>query len=672
MKVVLYNLRPMPIDEGDERTGVGAATTARDADIKLDGDAVGAGGGGGRRAGESFYPARASRPVVVVMCLTTFLVACGVRLLTLQDSVLEAGRVQTAVTGDYKHVARLMLEGGAAAFFSPASPLANPDTLGHPPGYSIFIAIVFHLCGESDRALQLIQIACDAACAVVLLLIAAQLVPPGVAFIAALLSSLAPQFAWNSVIVLPDTLAVLPLLLAVYAIVRAVGMEGRRRHLASMLAAGALVGVSCWLRANAMLLAPFLALVVVPLVFGRGKRLVAAAALVGGMLLVVAPLTVRNALVFNHFIPLSLGAGQTLLEGIADYDDPKRFGIPATDLGIMRQEAETYGRPRYAETLFGADGVWRERMRLRRGFEVIGAHPVWFAGVMVRRAASMLKLERARLVASESQVTHAFAVADTTPHVWSNTPARLRDEGRLLSDGARISLAPDGQTLRLAGDDAKYGKQFASPPFKLKKKTDYVLMLPVKVEQGRIAITVESDGAVESVDGGEASLAATIVDASEGKTPEEQPSTVVPLPFVNVGAAGARVVLSNVAAGNPSVRLGEMRVYELGAASGVWTRYPRAAIRSIQRLFLTAVMLPLAVFGLALLARARRSRALVLLLAVPAYFLCVQSILHTEYRYVLAVHYFLFTLAAVTLYWAGKMLRRRVGSKAGVRGAHVV
>jgi len=38
----------------------------------------------------------------------------------------------------------------------------------------------------------------------------------------------------------------------------------------------------------------------------------------------------------------------------------------------------------------------------------------------------------------------------------------------------------------------------------------------------------------------------------------------------------------------------------------------------------------------------------------------VQSALHTEYRYVLAIHYFLFILAAVALYWIGTTLRRRL------------
>jgi hypothetical protein len=60
-------------------------------------------------------------------------------------------------------------------------------------------------------------------------------------------------------------------------------------------------------------------------------------------------------------------------------------------------------------------------------------------------------------------------------------------------------------------------------------------------------------------------------------------------------------------------------------------------------------MLPLTIIGLILMIRARGCSALIILLVVPAYYLCFQSALHTEYRYVLAIHYFLFVLVAVTL-----------------------
>ncbi|MEK6323697.1 MAG: hypothetical protein AABN33_18810 [Acidobacteriota bacterium] len=67
-------------------------------------------------------------------------------------------------------------------------------------------------------------------------------------------------------------------------------------------------------------------------------------------------------------------------------------------------------------------------------------------------------------------------------------------------------------------------------------------------------------------------------------------------------------------------------------------------------------MLPLIIAGIVLLGIARRKNALLVLLAVPAYYLCVQSAFHTEYRYILAIHYLLFIMAAVTVYFAGKLI----------------
>ncbi|HKS27617.1 MAG TPA: hypothetical protein VJS44_07345, partial [Pyrinomonadaceae bacterium] len=71
------------------------------------------------------------RLVIAALCI--FFTALGVRLLSWQDARWEAEKVQWVVAGDYKRIARLMQEGGAASFFSSTSPLADPDNLGHPP-----------------------------------------------------------------------------------------------------------------------------------------------------------------------------------------------------------------------------------------------------------------------------------------------------------------------------------------------------------------------------------------------------------------------------------------------------------------------------------------------------------------------------------------------------------
>jgi hypothetical protein len=96
--------------------------------------------------------------------------------------------------------------------------------------------------------------------------------------------------------------------------------------------------------------------------------------------------------------------------------------------------------------------------------------------------------------------------------------------------------------------------------------------------------------------------------------------------------------------------VGAAELFELGPAAFLWTRYLRLVLNGVQRLFITAVMLPLALAGIVILIRRRAMTTLVLLLSVPVYYLCFQSLLHTEYRYVLAVHYFLFVPAGVVIY----------------------
>jgi hypothetical protein len=77
---------------------------------------------------------------------------------------------------------------------------------------------------------------------------------------------------------------------------------------------------------------------------------------------------------------------------------------------------------------------------------------------------------------------------------------------------------------------------------------------------------------------------------------------------------------------------------------------PRGVVRGIQRnLFTTNHLLPLVMIGLALLLLAGQWRVALIVLAVPLYYLSVHSLFHTEYRYILGIHYFLFILAGVTL-----------------------
>jgi hypothetical protein len=560
------------------------------------------------------------------------------RLLAAQDARIQGTLVHSAVVAGYKRDAALYGE-HLSAFFSRDSSLSNPDLLGHPPGYSLLWMIIFKL-GGGDRAMQLLQIVCDSIAACVLFLIVAELLPRSIATIAAVFAALAPQFAWNSVILLPDTLAILPVLLAVYCLI----IAAKHRRLALAVATGCLIGISCWLRSNALFLAPF-ACLFVPFLLPRGSRLRFVGAMLLGSLLIVGPLTIRNALVFRHFVPVSLGAGQTMLEGIGDYDPQRRFGIPNTDIEIMSEEARTSGNPEYAQTLFGPDGVSRERSRLTRAFNVIRSHPFWFLGVMVRRAVSMLRLERVPVISSNPAVFQPLTELEMRSAFKTIPPAELTS----VAPGIRTqSLGMD--RIELSGDDSKYGVLVESAFVRVRAQTEYAFTVPIRMNQGRFLLEVTDTS-------GDAVYGDRFADPLAGLPVEEQPAKTQYLPFVAISEDDVKIRIRNGAARGIG-EIGTIALFELGPASHTWMRFPRAILGAVQRLFLTAVMLPLTIIGLGVLVYDRCWRVLAVLILVPAYYFVVQSALHTEYRYVLALHDFLFVLAATAVWFVWTDVRR--------------
>jgi hypothetical protein len=585
----------------------------------------------GSRLRDGFKPSECSRKRLLVICAAIFFIAFGVRFLSWQDNRRDVRKVETFVIAEYQESAQKLVHWQLRAFVS------DLDDMAHPPGYSILLAGIFKVFGESDTAIEFVQMLCDALATVFVFLIAGELLSGRVAVVAGILAALSPQFAYYSVLLLPDSLAVLPILVAVYFLIRAI----KHPRLLSFALTGIFIGLSCWLRANALLLAPILACLV-PLLLARGRRLRYSLALVFGAAVLIAPITIKNAIVFQHFIPLSLGAGQKLLEGIAEYDQG-RFGIPKTDLGIMRQEAAMYEHPNYAMVLFGPDGIDRDRWRMRRGLGIVAAHPVWYGGVMFRRAVSFFKLARVPITNAEAPVSHALDVANTAP-VWTNSPSDLIGNAGFVSAAAKATLSGDAQKLRIESDETKYGVQIASTPIAVEKHHDYLLRLPLKLEDGRVMVRI-TDAKQNAV------LASTDVDLNEGLTSLDQPVSNLALPFVTGNESQVCVSFGNNApvSARSVAEIGRLELFDLGPSSQAWMRYPRFPIRMLQKFFVTAAVLPCVILGIYALLWTRNFRTLILLLLVPAYYVIFQSALHTERRYVIAIHYFTLILAAVFL-----------------------
>lgn len=600
------------------------------------------------------------------ICLVIFLLAIGVRLFHWQDNRPVFPKLFTGMVEHHKSNARLLLKGDIATFITGPAPPGDANILTYPPGYPIILGVIVKVFGESDTSMRLFQIICDAGAAVLLFFIVAELLPVKVAAIAGALAALSPQLAYYSLILLPDSLATLPILLAIYFIIRAKKSNSFRR----VVAAGALVGVSCWLRSNALMLAPFLAILLL-VIMERGRRWRYAAALVGASLLVIAPITIRNLVVFHHFVPLSLGVGQMLNFGISDYDKQRSLGLPGTDIETVTSEAETYNRPDYARSLFGGNGIEREQQRTARALAVVRSHPVWFAGVVVRRAASMLRLERVHRIATAPGVTSRLAVGEKTQPVWARAPADLVGVGLSVQTQTKASLSTDGQALVVESDAPDLRYQVVSPPIAVEKNTDYLLRVPVIVEQGSVVIDITS-GEITSGEQPQRYGSTPVLSPLERIKPSEQSLDVYQIAFVSRDTAEISLRLDNAQprGGKTIVRLGTLELFRLGPASFLWTRYIRALVHNAQRFFLTAWILPLALIGIALLLLAGRGRVILILLTVPAYYLCFQSFLHTEYRYVLAAQPFLYVMVGVTLYFLGLTIRRVIRRSVSETGQH--
>jgi Dolichyl-phosphate-mannose-protein mannosyltransferase len=579
---------------------------------------------------------------VWLICLTLVCVAFGVRLLQWQNNFLTLDKNMTRLTARYKEEAQFLLAGDFTSFVKGSRSQPDEMILSHPPGYPILIATIYKISGHSDRALRLFQIACDAVTAFLIFLIAARLIPRGAAVLAALLAAVAPQLAFRSLLILPDSLTALPLVAAILLIMKAVEDSSVRK----MILAGGLMGISCWLRADSLLL-PLFACATLILLLPRGQWRRHALALIGGAAIVIAPVTMRNVIVFHSFIPLSLGTGIILCEGIADYDVEQRFGLSRTDDGTNAQEARWAGRPEYTAELYRPDGVERERGRIARAFSVIRSDPAWFVGTMVQRMLTMLQYEQVPIISAEPTVSHSLEVIKDTPVAWSRSPQELLSESQ-VSGSAKTSFTQDA--LRLETDDA--GKVITNP-ITVRQNFDYVLTIPVSIQQGRVSITVRPVGRPQIL------ASATLPDSLERVPYTNAFAPTIQIPFVNTNNDQIQLTIANVEA-HAIVDIGHAELHELGPASYLWTRYPRLLVKTIQKLFVTRYFLPLTILGVVLLAVYRRKVALAVILTLPLYYLTSHAPLHFEPRYLLPVYFFWFILAALAIYWIVLMCGRVV------------
>ena len=187
-------------------------------------------------------------------------------------------------------------------------PLTGGPTARWPPGYSTLVGGLYAVFGVHPIAAELANAVIGAATVVVLMLVVGRGLDRPTAVIAGLIFAVLPgPIMWTDVLV-AETLYTALFTVALLVLVRASPTLGW------MALIGAVIGLAALVRGEA------LTWFLLPVVLFRGRlphrdvrRGIAAA--VGVAAIVLAPWTIRNAVVMDAFVPVATNASQTLWSG---------------------------------------------------------------------------------------------------------------------------------------------------------------------------------------------------------------------------------------------------------------------------------------------------------------------------------------------------------------------
>jgi N-acetylglucosaminyldiphosphoundecaprenol N-acetyl-beta-D-mannosaminyltransferase len=332
-----------------------------------------------------------SRNFKILIVIGIFLLAFLVRYLQYLDFIplIKAGQQDFAglTTIHENYVTQILNKGIEGVFPKQVTP-GDTSLLIYPPGYALFLSGIYSLTSRNPLNAQMVQAILDSIAAVLVFFIVLELFNRTIAIFSGLAVAISHHLAYYSMLLLPDGVLPVFVMAGTLCLIRAYKVSWHKdKGYKELFLAGAFFGLSCWLRANAMLIWSFW---IIAFFFLRQsivdipKRI---GILILGIALVIAPITIRNYLLYNEFVPIALGAGIVLQEGVAEENPPiaESEKLPVNDYDTLLWDMKTYNRPDYGQGLVTPDGFLRERDRIRRSTKIILEHPFWYAGVMLKR-----------------------------------------------------------------------------------------------------------------------------------------------------------------------------------------------------------------------------------------------------------------------------------------------
>lgn len=328
--------------------------------------------------------------VLVLLFIVT--IAFSVRALTanfLRAHLDDPGWFPSGIYGAFDQQAQNWLDGRAPIFW--IDDASRTDAVVYPPGYPLWLALIYKFSGSrSPAVVQNVQWVLDSLSVLLIVGVGVTAFSWQVGLWSGGIAALWPLLASYGATPLADAPTSWIIIGAAWMLL----LAAKRKSIAWAIGSGAMVGLSCWFRANAMFLVFFWAIAVLAFVQASWRRrLLLSAGMVLACVLLLAPIVIRNAIVFRAFVPTGLGAGTNLLEGMGETERGNReFGLPENDSDVLEQERAAASIPPGSRfELYYPDGIQRDRARTHRALQIIKQHPFWYAGTVLRRMAAVLK-----------------------------------------------------------------------------------------------------------------------------------------------------------------------------------------------------------------------------------------------------------------------------------------
>ena len=324
---------------------------------------------------------------------TLLLIAISVRILTLQfmrAHLNDPGWFQAGSYAKFDRQARDILDGRQKLFW--IDDATRTDLAQYPPAFPALVALIYKVTGErSAYSVQLVLWFADLILSFLLIAgIALTVFGSRAAIASAFVVALSPLFAMYAAYPSPDVATTWFVLGGNWVLLLAV----KRKSVWLALAAGVALGIACWLRVNPLYLCAGWSLAL--LIFLKDAwslRLKMAVAVLAGTVVLIAPIVIRNYLVFPDFTPTGGTIGANLWEGLGETDLGQQHGFIFGDDKMVEVERKRMGWPADMNVeVQWPDGIRRDRERTSESLAFIRQHPVWYLGVMMGRMWGMLKI----------------------------------------------------------------------------------------------------------------------------------------------------------------------------------------------------------------------------------------------------------------------------------------